>query len=590
MIAVVIIWFVIGLVTSGLGLLFSRHFLLIADAPIRHDFLVMNAFVGMSILIPLLAIFSIAIRLNGELLCLFIAIALGILYAKRQFLLLQVLPSFKDFSWGHLIGIALLPLMLLLMYGILNPGSIGDTLLYHAQCIQWSEKYKAIPGLAHIHNRLAFNNHSLLPFALFGFSFTDIQTFYCVNSFLMFLLTMKCTLEMTVSFRKNNLSNLFFYATILISTYFLIGEKIASPAPDNTAAIYLIYCVILFKEIIKDERKELLPILYLMAFLLPTIKVSTVFVAVLPVLASWQEKLYMNSRHWGLVVGLGVFTVFPYFARNMILSGYLIFPFPLDLFNFDWQYFDAARLEMMNKYIINAARITGPHDAGLWTYDMSLAEWFPHWLTWRTPQYYFMNFVLPLCLLFSGYSLVMNFIKKSKTDFFYNSFSIFFYISFLYWLFSAPDFRFIWGTMISGFAIISYYLFDKFNVTNTRLKSVLSVASLVYFIFAVYQVFDLDVLSKHIKLPVKIKEIEVKAGQYGPIAINIPSSRKLGGLCYNAPIPCTHHVHDAFEARGSKISHGFRMNPALKKKKKQKKKNFKHKKLGRDKANSDTNE
>jgi len=571
MIAVLFIWFVIALVCSGIGLLFTKQFVTKSETGLQHDFLITNALVGMSILIPLLAIISLFVRLNGELLATLTAISVGILYSHKVFLA-RVFSVFRSFRWLTFLGILALPLVLLIYYAVLNPGSIGDTLLYHAQCIQWSEKYKAIPGLAHIHNRLAFNNHSLLPFSLFGFSFTDIQSFYCVNSFLLLLLTLKCSLEMTLSISKKDLKNLVFYAVLLISTYFLVGERIASPAPDNTATVYLIFCVLLFKEIMKDKRVELLPILYLTSFLLPTIKVSTVFVAVLPVLVSFFRKLHFDIRHWAFVIGIGVFTVFPYFARNMILSGYLIFPFPLDLFNFDWQYFDTARLDMMNRYIINAARITGKHDPGLWTYDMSIAEWFPHWLTWRSPQYYFMNFMLPLCLVFNFYALVMRFIKKNLTDLFYICFSIFFFISFLYWLFSAPDYRFIWGTMLSGFSIVAYYVFDKTSISSNILAQIVPGAMILLFGVLAFKSVDFTKAKKHLKLPETIKEIEVMPEQVGPLAIFKPSSKKLGGLCYNAPIPCTHHVHDQFEARGTRLTDGFRMNPDLKKKKKKDKK------------------
>jgi len=315
-----------------------------------------------------------------------------------------------------------------------------------------------------------------------------------------------------------------------------------------------------------------LPFLYLAAFLLPTIKVSTVFVALLPVFASLYNKLHLEFKHWVFVISAGLFCVVPFFARNLILSGYLIFPLPLDLFNFDWQYFDTARLSMMNRYIINAARITGPHDPGLWTYDMSITEWFPHWLSWRSPHYYFMNFVLPICLVFSLFSMSIVLIKRRWTDYFYVCFSAFFLISFFYWLFSAPDFRFIWGTMISGVSICSYYVVERMGLASDRLKISISVALILALAILAYKTVDRAVLLEQIKLPQKIKEIIVLPQQVGPIVVNKPDSKKLGGLCYNAQIPCTHHVHDTFEARGTKIRDGFRANPSLKKKKKKKKK------------------
>ena len=569
MLAVVFIWVVIAVVTIGLGL-FVTDRLGISGGTEPVTFLIINSLTGLSALIPLLAICSLGIRLNIELLMVFLVFGIGSILLQRKRVVIEVWSHTK-FNWIKFISITLLPVALVLYYAVLNPGSIGDTLLYHAQCIQWSENYKAIPGLAHIHNRLAFNNHSLLPFALFGFSCSDIQTFYCVNSYLFLMLVLYCCIKVIINLdQQHGAKDLLFYASILGSAFFMIGDRIASPAPDNTAAIYVIFCVMLFKEILRDDKRELLPTLYLCAFLLPTIKVSTVFIALLPVLISLSYGYHKLIRHWFLVVAIGIFTVFPFFARNMILSGYLIFPFPLDVFNFDWQYFDTGRLVMMNKYIINAARITGPHDPGLWTYDMSIFEWFPHWISWRSSVYYFMNLLLPFCLIFNVIYLVTWVRSRSKADLLYLFFSVFFFISFLYWLFSAPDFRFIWGTMISGLGIIVYYMLDKRPVAKAPMNFIIIIGLFISFVGFGITDIKLKVVRKHLIKPMSLKEVKVTPEKYGPIVVNIPSSKKLGGLCHNAPIPCTHKIHDSFEARGGKLTDGFRSNPALKKAKQKK--------------------
>ena len=61
-----------------------------------------------------------------------------------------------------------------------------DTLGYHAQTIQWIEKYKAVPGLAHLHVRFGYQWLWFVDSALFGFSFTGKEGITLLNSTVLF--------------------------------------------------------------------------------------------------------------------------------------------------------------------------------------------------------------------------------------------------------------------------------------------------------------------------------------------------------------------------------------------------------------------
>ncbi len=71
-------------------------------------------------------------------------------------------------------------LLLLVMstWTIIHP----DTLGYHAQTIQWIEKYKAVPGLVHLHFRFGLQGLWFVDCALFGFSFFGKEGFTFLNS------------------------------------------------------------------------------------------------------------------------------------------------------------------------------------------------------------------------------------------------------------------------------------------------------------------------------------------------------------------------------------------------------------------------
>ena len=59
-----------------------------------------------------------------------------------------------------------------------------DTLLYHAQAIQWIEKYGTVCGLGNLHNRLAYNSAFMCLQALFSFSWHFGRSLHTMNGFL----------------------------------------------------------------------------------------------------------------------------------------------------------------------------------------------------------------------------------------------------------------------------------------------------------------------------------------------------------------------------------------------------------------------
>ena len=586
MFTVLLVWAVIFIVTYSLGLLANsiiQHYTSYEFEVVRKDMLVYNSLSGLCLLIALLSISSIFFRVNYELLFFFSLIATGVLWNNKERIKkeLSILSSLANKSYLFWLIFAL-PFLFLWYNSMESPVSIGDTMLYHAQTIQWSEKYKVIPGLANLHNRLAFNNQSLLAFSLFGFTFTGIQTFYCVNSFLLLLLTIKCCSDITKFYISGQIGNLLLASSILVCSYFIFGERVASPAPDITTAILILFSAILFKEIYLDKRKELLPALYMVSFALPTIKLSTVFNMVLPVFISVKEKQLFKKNHLLALVGYGTLVFLPFIARHVIMSGYLVFPFPLDLFSFDWQYYDVPRLEMMNDVITNAARITGPHQKGLDTMQMSITEWFPYWLTFRSKEYYLMNGMLPITILFTMFSFLSFKRQQLNKNYFFLLFGVYFTLAFAFWLIKAPDYRFFWGTLIASFSFFLFFPFKNKLSSNSIFKGSLVAFSLLIFLGLFANRVSGKKLKKHLLYPMTVKTVKVKKTPFQGITINVPSSKKLGGLCWNAPVPCTHSINWKLELRGEKLSDGFRLNH---KKKRPKKKKVDEKKTKKGKSN-----
>src|SRR4030095_1904358 len=88
-----------------------------------------------------------------------------------------------EFSTLHIASVILLLAFFLLIFvmsslTIVHPYTFG----YHAQTIQWIEKYKAIPGLVHLHVRFGYQGLWFVDCALFSFSFTGEQGITFLNS------------------------------------------------------------------------------------------------------------------------------------------------------------------------------------------------------------------------------------------------------------------------------------------------------------------------------------------------------------------------------------------------------------------------
>src|SRR5688572_10303892 len=137
---------------------------------------------GLSAVTVISGLLSLVIPLGNWWVQLFFMIPFVYLYFSKEpsnfFLSLK-----KEFSSLRVLSVILLSVCLLLTlvmssWTIVHP----DTLGYHAQTIQWIEKYKAVPGIVHLHVRLGYQGLWFVDNALFGLSFTGTKGITFLNS------------------------------------------------------------------------------------------------------------------------------------------------------------------------------------------------------------------------------------------------------------------------------------------------------------------------------------------------------------------------------------------------------------------------
>lgn len=251
-----------------------------------------------------------------------------------------------------------------------------DTCLYHAQAIRWIEEYGVVPGLGNLHFRLAYNSAFLSLQALFSFAWLSGKSLHTVNGFIAV-----CMLGYAItSFRKNGrrmlqVSDLLKLA--MMAYFFYISMYISSPNTDIPALLLLFYICIKWSEFAERKIESVLPysFLCLLCVYAITIKLS---VAVFALLTIYPAVHLLQNKQWKQIrnhIIAGIVAAMPYLIRNVIISGYLIYPYPeIDLFNVDWKMSEQIALEDRREIV---AWGRGNYD--VMRYQDTISEWFPEW-------------------------------------------------------------------------------------------------------------------------------------------------------------------------------------------------------------------
>lgn len=168
----------------------------------------------------------------------------------------------------------------------------------------------------------------------------------------------------------------FYYLTVIYS-------DIVSPASDYAIMCVVFFIVIRWLELLEQEEESAAPyaLLCVAGVYAVTLKLTAGLILILlakPACMLLREK---RQKDIGIYLVMGIVTIVPWLVRTVILSGYLLYPFPsLDLFDVDWKIppaeaaLDAAEIRTWGRGLNNAALVNLP----VW-------EWFPGWFRESLP-------------------------------------------------------------------------------------------------------------------------------------------------------------------------------------------------------------
>ncbi len=288
---------------------------------------------------------------------------------------------FPGVTWERMgvlrIGAILFCFVLTLLWTNRSPSQY-DTGLYHAQAIRWIEDYGVVPGLGNLHMRLAYNSAFMSLQALFSLGWLVGQSLHSLNGFfcLAALIYVCATVRL---WGEGSLQTSDFLKCGMVVFIVQKRHDIASSGTDIYAMLLVFYILIKWSEYCERGRKDgvMYGWLCLVGVYAATVKLSAASVVIL---ALYPLYLFVKEKKGKAVfchVAAGIFTLLPWLIRNVIISGYLVYPYGgLDLFNPDWK-MDKAVLAEDSLDIKMFAR--GIRDAA--AYDNSFFGWIPGWFS-----------------------------------------------------------------------------------------------------------------------------------------------------------------------------------------------------------------
>lgn len=362
--------------------------------------------------------------------------ALYVIRHLRRGRRMELLPGVEQMKMPLLRAVLLfLCLASALLWTTQDPGQY-DTGLYHAQAIRWIEEYGVVPGLGNLHMRLAYNSAFMSLQALFSLEWLVGQSLHTLNGFFCLCALLYAFGTVRVPGRErwqtSDLLKCVMAAYVVRSRY-----SIASSGTDIWAMLLIVYICAKWCELMERGEQETGPWCYvcLVGFYALTVKLSAAAIVILvcyPLYLLIRKKDFRGIFYQGILASI---VVIPYLIRNVIISGYLIYPYAgIDLFNVDWKMnpevllSDSLDIKMWGRGITNMQE-----------YDNSLFGWIPDWFLSMSTGYRILLIAGAVCTLVVLYRIWQQ-ITRKKYD--YAAILAAGAVSLVFWLMAAPLIRY----------------------------------------------------------------------------------------------------------------------------------------------------
>lgn len=450
--------------------------------------------------------------------------------------------------------------ILYLLFLLLSAGPVimDDSESYHIQAVKWIQEYGSVPGLANLHLRYGF--HSSWFNIIAFFSPGGNQNFFSSsNSFIGILLTIHLIIFFQKKKTENNTS-LALASILLILLLLLFWPFLrANMQNSNYDYIFTVCTVFLFMAAVNNEEKRILPILFIWPVFLCSVRILYFPTLILTVYAAHHLFTQKKLKQLALLVILSLLLIVPFFVRNMILSGYPVYPSKFGkIIYFDWDV-SVSQIDSLLNYIKNYNRINNR--------SLSIEEIqkipFPNWILLWAKHLFYYDKILVIASL-PGMFYAITHLRERSLTVYQKIIGLFLFVQIIVWFIVAPDPRFIYGV----FFCLSFLSFVIIFSTLVNYINKKHVAKLISYIFSLVIFFSIsfsgwkiatDNMYRNFVAPVDLPVPNTTIFRVDGKTFLIP--HKFGSnwncRCYALPLPCVYDSLPGVNLRGKELEDGF---------------------------------
>lgn len=360
---------------------------------------------------------------------------------------------------------AIITVMLFIIWAYFTSRGIihYDTDLYHAQSIRWIEEYGVVPGLGNLHVRFAYNSSIFAFTALYSMKFLLGSSLHTLCGFFAFILSITI-LDISKSFKTKRL-RLSDFARIGAAYYLtLICDEVVSPASDYATMCAVFYLIIKWlsqlESTVDDSENNITPyaLICIGGVFSVSLKLTSGLILLLTIKPAYELIKNKNWRDILIYIFMGSVVIAPWLIRTVIISGYLLYPFPsLDIFNVDWKIpaakavSDSAEIKTWGRAIYDASKV-----------DLSITEWFPNWFKTTLSATEKVIIIIDIMGIVTFVTaLIEAFARRKKHRFDNLLVMAAITASYLFWLVSAPLLRYGYAYALLMVLIPAGYVYEN---------------------------------------------------------------------------------------------------------------------------------
>ena len=231
---------------------------------------------------------------------------------------------------------------------------------------------------------------------------------------------------------------------------------------------YLVINWLSLLESSKEKRDNIVPyaLLCVGGVFAVSLKLTAGFILILVIKPAY---MLMREKRWkeiALYISMGIVVITPWIVRTVLISGYLLYPFPtLDLFDVDWKIpaaaaiLDAAEIKTWGRAIYDASKV-----------GMPIHEWFPNWFTTTlsgTEKLLILADIGALLMLVVIAVWQIGRKKWRELDFLLVMAAV--AASYIFWQISAPLMRYGYSHVLLLVVLTVGYLMNRFTLQRKRI-------------------------------------------------------------------------------------------------------------------------